>query len=248
MKKKWGFTLVELLVVIAIIAMLLAIMVPALSRSRLLGYRITCLNNLRQLGLAAETYTQSYKYYPVCVSDVNERWSEFLADEAAAEGKMLGVPVSLWPFYQNPNIYNCPILSKAGCDVSYCYNWPAGKKYSTGETVFASIVPSYIPPKPPGPAEEKTKFQLLAPEKVKSPATFILLYDLPMKPAQVVDSLYKDIDPDDYRSSYCDPNKEGYLADANAGPHSEGYDILFSDGHSKWYKGWSSSSMSRKPQ
>ncbi|MGA2914548.1 MAG: prepilin-type N-terminal cleavage/methylation domain-containing protein [Sedimentisphaerales bacterium] len=243
MKRKTGFTLVELLVVIAILAGLLAILLPTLIYPRQLAYRIRCLNNLKQLDIAVETYVQSYKYYPVCVSDVNERWSDFLADETIAQGKMLGVPVSLRPFYQNPNIYNCPVLSKAGCDISYCYNWLAGKKYSAGENVFAAVVPSDIPPKPPSPPEEKTEFYLLAPEKVKSPAMFILLYDLPAKPQQIVDSLYKDIDPDDYKSG--DPNGRGYLADANAGPHSEGYDILFSDGHTKWYKRWSDSSMSR---
>jgi prepilin-type N-terminal cleavage/methylation domain-containing protein len=243
-----GFTLVELLVVIAIIAMLLAIMVPALSYSRQLAYRISCLNNLKQLGIAVETYVQSYKFYPVCVSDVNERWSDFLADKTKPAGELLGVPVSLWPFHQTAGLYNCPILSRAGADISYCYNYLAGKKFAADEPV---IEPSYIPPTPPE-AEQKADIRLLTPEKVKSPAAFVILYDLPIKPQQAETGPadydpYKDIDPDDYESSYRDPNKEGYLADANAGPHSEGYDILFSDGHTKWYKGWSASSMSRSP-
>lgn len=52
-----GFTLIELLVVIAIIALLLAIMLPALSRARAMSIRVVCKNNLRELGLAWQMYT-----------------------------------------------------------------------------------------------------------------------------------------------------------------------------------------------
>jgi prepilin-type N-terminal cleavage/methylation domain-containing protein/prepilin-type processing-associated H-X9-DG protein len=54
--KKRGFTLVELLVVIAIIALLMAILMPALNRARELAKRIHCLNNLKQLTLAWTMY------------------------------------------------------------------------------------------------------------------------------------------------------------------------------------------------
>ena len=53
---KEGFTLVELLVVIAIIALLMAILMPALTKAREQGKRIVCLNNLRQLTLAWMNY------------------------------------------------------------------------------------------------------------------------------------------------------------------------------------------------
>ena len=52
MRRKEGFTLIELLVVIAIIAVLMAILMPALNRVREQGKRAVCLNNLHQLTLA----------------------------------------------------------------------------------------------------------------------------------------------------------------------------------------------------
>ncbi|MBN1554068.1 MAG: prepilin-type N-terminal cleavage/methylation domain-containing protein [Phycisphaerae bacterium] len=65
---KSAFTLIELLVVIAIISLLVSILLPSLTKAKLLTQQAACMANLHNIGIVAGMYQQDYEYVPIIMS------------------------------------------------------------------------------------------------------------------------------------------------------------------------------------
>jgi len=103
-KTKSGFTLIELLVVVSIIALLVSILLPALSKARQQTYRVRCLTNLKQIGVTFTMYAHDWKdQYPP------QTWAFVPANKNYFT--MWRLP--LLPYLQNvDSIFYCPVGSK----------------------------------------------------------------------------------------------------------------------------------------
>jgi prepilin-type N-terminal cleavage/methylation domain-containing protein len=140
-RRSFGFTLVELLVVIAIIGVLVALLLPAVQAAREAARRMSCGNNMKQIGLALHNHESVYGYMPPWAFSFNP----------APTGNALGpqtqghTPLSMiLPYMEQTNIVNALRQDRSAIDP---INWPPnwGTATASGLTVKSYICPSSLP-------------------------------------------------------------------------------------------------------
>ncbi len=119
---KAGFTLVELLVVIAIIGVLVALLLPAVQAAREAARRMSCANNLRQIGLAMQNYESANKRFPpsLFIGENQYRWS--------AQARIL------------------PYIEQSAVDSGFSFNQDYHDVMLNGELLKSLRIPTYICP------------------------------------------------------------------------------------------------------
>lgn len=123
---KAKFTLIELLVVIGIIAILASMLLPALNKARETAKKISCQNNLKQMGLAANLYCDDYRVFPKNIVLMNGKyhcWEYFISLMLKRD-----VTNSTW---LDMSVFKCPSLTKQDATYSYSYNHYLNSKLIT---------------------------------------------------------------------------------------------------------------------
>ena len=234
-----AFTLIELLVVIAIIAILAALLLPALGKAKSRAQRLYCINNLKQVSLACKMYTDdnngripsSYPPY----GGFQSFWCGGNAETGGDKGSYgyygsdpLGIQQgTLWPYTKNVGVYHCP----ADPRIADAATVPAQFK---GQRILRSISmnsfmagtglgqnPQYVATSPGGKRDPLHPVYLKETE-MRMPSQTWLVADEDQ--ASINDCML-----------YMDVGGSRRFLDLPARIHNYGYGISFNDGHAETY-------------
>ena len=212
MKSRRGFTLIELLVVIAIIAILAAMLLPALAAAKQRAWTIACNSNLHQLGLGLRMYAdENNEFYP-------ESGGSIAWNTIDAGTQKPGWMQQIFSYVGTTNVYHCPANKLLPLASQSLFNY------------FNGARAAYIASDPVHP-----HFAAVKGTRIAFPTAYVLSGD-------TLDFQPDDCDKDDY-SQNCVGGPANGLPWEDWQAHSKGQNILFADGHSKWFRGYDTNEM-----
>ena len=217
-----AFTLIELLVVIAIIAILAAMLLPALSSAKQRAWTTSCNSNLHQIGLGMRMFADdNNENYPE--SGTTIYWGATDTVPPVGSGKASWME-QIFSYTGNTNVYRCPGNVQLALPLQGPFNYFNGCNAAYGQAHAFAAVRSTL---------------------ILIPSAFVLGGDtagIQTLPGAVHPFDPLDADKDDYTQ-----NCVGGAA--NGSPfeiwqiHSKGQNVMFADGHSKWYNGFNPADM-----
>ena len=221
-----GFTLIELLVVISIVALLLAVLMPALNRAKESAKRVICSTGLRQVAFGILMYANDYKKTPSWGWQFNEdNWTsptQRQLDDFAKDGK-------IWPYVEDQQVFLCPSRPKqfkAGIygHSAFLWGWNPGPRWTY---VINSTPGIHDDPKkvlPNGLPDWGFKISGINP----SPDHVVMIFEQDMGDYNAYDNSIEIF------GVYNESSNIG--SDTPASYHSEGGNFAYYDGHVEWEK------------
>jgi prepilin-type N-terminal cleavage/methylation domain-containing protein len=204
MSSRRGFTLIELLTVMAVIAILAALLLPALTAAKSRAQVTRCLSNLHQMGLGMRMYADDANgFYPESGAVIP--WNQ--TDPQTQKPSWMQ---QIIPYTLNTNIYRCPV------DRLSVFS------YFNGARTAYVVVNDFAP---------------VNSKQIRFSSAYVLSGD---KIGE--DFPQDDSDKDDYTHNCVGGPANGSPAEEWEA-HNKGQNILFDDGHAKWYKGYNTNEM-----